>query len=129
MHVPDVVAEQPQVARRCDRDAITRAPDQSERPAALPRPACGHDLVERDLAARPHHLVDAGHLDLQRHLGLDAATEVWPLDTRALGRYVDEQGAPLAVADDLPAQSFDIDARTDSTEMIAHEENFRPPRV
>jgi len=58
---------------------------------------------------------DAGHLDLERDLLEDLAAEVRPLEAGPVARQVDDQRADLAIADDLPAQSLDTDARTGST--------------
>ena len=110
--------QQAQIARRGEREAVAGAADEAERAAGRRRRR--HEHVEARVAARPHHLVDAGHLELERHLAPGRTAGVRPLD--AAGPIDDRStasAAGLVVVDELPAQRLDVDPGTLATEVVA----------
>src|SRR6478736_2511896 len=98
MHLPDVVAEQTQIARRGDHDAIAGAAHQAKRTRIR---RCD-ELVEHDIALRPHDLVDARYFELKWHFAFDAAAEEWSLQPGSLRRHVDHERTGLFVVNDFP---------------------------
>src|SRR5262249_12154425 len=79
----DELFEHLHIALRRVDDAIAGAAHQSE-PSAR-RTVRRNDRVEARFATRPHDLVDAGDLDLQRRALQHAPPDIRPLDAQARG--------------------------------------------
>ena len=122
VHLEDVVAEQAQIARGGERDAIAGAPDQPERPAVRGlAPGRARRTRRRRAPTSPRRCraprSGAGPRGSMRPPTYGRSTRAPSVDRSTSERAV------LALADDLPAHGFDIDPGTDSTK-IAHAGKF-----